>query len=64
MRPKYKKGEWVELDCGYDGMIDMRECRLIEDSYKVKGLWPDSPERDVARVEILGTGEVFQATLS
>jgi len=62
--PALKKGDLVELDCGYNGMIEMMTCRLLSDPTVSKPLFPGTPDSYSARVEIVGTGEVFTADLS
>jgi hypothetical protein len=59
----YRKGQIVLLDCGYCGMDDTRECRLIEDARETSPLFENSKPALSARVEIMGTGEVFLAVL-
>lgn len=61
--PDLKKGDLVELDCGYNGMIDMKTCRLLSDPAVDEPLFPGTPDTYSARVEIQGTGEVFTANL-
>ncbi len=58
-----KKGDTVDLDCGYNGMEDMRRCRLMEDPQESIPLFANSKSDWIARVEILGTGETFNAVL-
>lgn len=59
----YKKGDEVNIDCGYNGMDDTRPCRLLEDPKPAYKLFGDEPDRLCSRVEILGTGETFTAIL-
>lgn len=61
--PALKKGDLVELDCGYDGIPDTKTCRLLSDPTKDLSLFPGSPDTYSARVEVQGTGEVFTACL-
>jgi hypothetical protein len=60
---KTKRGDIIEADCGYNGMIDERECKVLEKPYESNGLFPNSPKTLNARVEILGTGEVFTTSI-
>lgn len=59
-----KKGDTITLDCGYAGEpFADRLCRLLEDPHEVAPLFDGDKPTLCARVEILGTGEVFNATL-
>lgn len=53
----------IELDCGYHGMIDMQPCRVLEQPYELRPLFEGDKPSLAARVEQLGTGETFLATL-
>jgi len=61
LRNGLKKGDVIDLDCGYCGMDDTRPCRLLEDPRKCVALFDGV--QWVAKVEILGIGETFTAVL-
>ena len=54
-----KIGDVISCDCGYDGMIEMRDCEVIGRPTKCVGLFDDSPDYLRIPVIILGTGEMF-----
>lgn len=59
-----KVGDTVELDCGYDGMLDYRPVKLLETPYPSRKLFDEQARSWAARVEILGTGETFSAHIT
>jgi hypothetical protein len=60
-----KQGDIITLDCGYNGMIDDRECRLLQDPQQATArLFPESPLGWSAPVMVLGTGETFTADVT
>lgn len=54
-----KRGDVVECDVGYDGMIDMQPCEVLQAPREDSPLFPNSPRACSAPVRICGTGEVF-----
>jgi hypothetical protein len=59
---KYEVNKTIILDCGYDGMIEHRPCKILA-LFEANNLW-DSNKKDLcAKVRILGTDEVFTTTL-
>jgi hypothetical protein len=57
-----KIGDVIELDCGYDGMIDMQPCKVLR-LYEATDLWNHAKVNLCAEVRQVGTDYVFQTTL-
>lgn len=62
--PALKKGDLVELDCGYHGISEMKVCRLLSDPVKDTPLFQNSPDSYSAKVEILENGDRFTASFA
>lgn len=54
-----KRGDLIECDVGYHGMIDMQPCRVLEAPRECGRLFAESPRTCSALVQITGTGETF-----
>lgn len=60
-----KRGDVIMLDCGYNGMDDTRECRLLQAPRQdTNRLFPESPLRWSALVMIVGNGQTFTADVT